>query len=85
MVWFGLVWFGRVLLGLIFKLNCYRSKYDCVIIHPKLNLALIVLVKPSSWLTVSEVEKVVDSASLTRRKYFQKLGLTENIWENIMI
>ena len=26
-----------------------------------------------------EVEKVVDSASLTRRKYFQKLGLTENI------
>ena len=31
-----------------------------------------------------EVEKVVDSASLTRRKYFQKLGLTENIWENIM-
>ena len=32
----------------------------------------------------SEVEKVVDSASLTRRKYFQKLGLTENIWENIM-
>ena len=33
----------------------------------------------------AEVEKVVDSASLTRRKYFQKLGLTENIWENIMI
>ena len=31
-----------------------------------------------------EVEKVVDSASLTRRKYFQKLGLTESIWENIM-
>ena len=28
-----------------------------------------------------EVEKVVDPASLTRRKYFQKLGLTENIWE----
>ena len=31
-----------------------------------------------------EVEKVVDSVSLTHRKYFQKLGLTENIWENIM-
>ena len=29
--------------------------------------------------------KVVDSASLTCRKYFQKLGLTENIWENIMV
>ena len=27
---------------------------------------------------LSEVEKVVDSASLTCRKYFQKLGLTEN-------
>ena len=32
----------------------------------------------------AEVEKVVDSASLTRRKYFQKLGLAENIWESIM-
>ena len=32
----------------------------------------------------AEVEKVVDSASLTHRKYFQKQGLTENIWENIM-
>ena len=31
---------------------------------------------------LSEVEKVVDSMSLTRRKYFQKLGLTGNIWEN---
>ena len=31
-----------------------------------------------------EVEKVVDSVSLTRRKYFQKLVLTENTWENIM-
>ena len=37
------------------------------------------------WHLRPEVEKVVDSASLTRRKYFQKLGLTENIWENIMI
>ena len=25
-----------------------------------------------------------ETMSLTRRKYFQKLGLTENIWENIM-
>ena len=31
----------------------------------------------------SEVENVEDSACLTCRKYFQKLGLTENIWENI--
>ena len=36
------------------------------------------------WSLYPEVEKVVDSASLTRRKHFQKLGLTENIWENIM-
>ena len=35
-------------------------------------------------LSPSEVEKVVDSVSLTRRKCFQKLGLAENIWENIM-
>ena len=27
---------------------------------------------------------MVDSASLTRRKYFQKLGLTENIREYII-
>ena len=32
----------------------------------------------------SEVENMEDSACLTCRKYFQKLGLTENIWENIM-
>ena len=32
----------------------------------------------------TEMKKVVDSASLTHRKYFQKLGLTEIIWENIM-
>ena len=32
----------------------------------------------------AEVEKVVDSASLTHRNYFQELGLTENILENIM-
>ena len=31
----------------------------------------------------AEVEKVVDSTSLTRRKYFPKLDLT--IWENIMV
>ena len=28
--------------------------------------------------------KMVDSATLTRTKYFQKLGLTKNIWGNIM-
>ena len=34
--------------------------------------------------SLPEVEKVVDTVSLTRRKYFQKLGLTENIWGNII-
>ena len=34
--------------------------------------------------TSTKVEKVADSARLTSRKYFQKLGLTENIWENIL-
>ena len=29
---------------------------------------------------VSEVEKVVDSANLVRRKYSEKPGLAENIW-----
>ena len=34
--------------------------------------------------SLPELEKVLDSTSLTRRKYFQKLGLIENILENII-
>ena len=49
-----------------------------------LTLRLVPQTRSGTRVISPEVEKAVDSVSLTRRKYFQKLGLTENIWENIM-
>ena len=61
--------------------------YD-VIFAPEINfnlpqfppLNVWVGLRPFSRLAV--VEKMVDSTNSTHRKYFQKLGLTANIWEN---